>query len=96
MDLLSIGPKRVENLAQQTGMSLANVSQHLKILLDARLVQCKKEGTYAIYNINMKVFCLMTQSYLHTNFDESLMYQAFFVLCWYIYVIIKCTKVPTL
>ncbi|GIP26347.1 transcriptional regulator [Paenibacillus sp. J23TS9] len=51
MDLLSNGPKTVENLAQQTGMSLANVSQHLKILLDSRLVKCKKAGTYSIYSV---------------------------------------------
>jgi rhodanese-related sulfurtransferase len=51
MDLLSNGPKSVENLAQQTGMSVANVSRHLQILLDSRLVKFRKEGTYVIYSL---------------------------------------------
>ncbi|MGM1019833.1 MAG: ArsR/SmtB family transcription factor [Bacillota bacterium] len=51
MDLLTNGPKSVESLAQQTGMSVANVSRHLQILLDSRLVKFRKEGTYAIYSL---------------------------------------------
>lgn len=52
MDLLSNGPKTVEGLAQSTGMSVANVSRHLQILLDARLVKFSKKGTYAIYTLS--------------------------------------------
>ncbi|RRJ64592.1 ArsR family transcriptional regulator [Paenibacillus oralis] len=52
MDLLSNGPKTVEHLAQQSGMSFANVSRHLQILLDSRLVKFRKEGTYAIYSVD--------------------------------------------
>ncbi|CAM3352717.1 metalloregulator ArsR/SmtB family transcription factor [Paenibacillus taichungensis] len=51
LDLLSNGPKSVEILAQQTGMSVANVSRHLQVMLDSRLVKFRKEGTYAIYNL---------------------------------------------
>ncbi|MEK4730412.1 MULTISPECIES: metalloregulator ArsR/SmtB family transcription factor [unclassified Paenibacillus] len=51
LDLLSNGPKSVELLAQHTGMSVANVSRHLQILLDSRLVKFRKEGTYAIYSL---------------------------------------------
>lgn len=52
MDLLSNGPKTVEGLAAQTGMSVANVSRHLKILLDACLVKFQKKGTYVIYSVS--------------------------------------------
>ncbi|AUS26814.1 metalloregulator ArsR/SmtB family transcription factor [Paenibacillus sp. P2(2022)] len=51
MDILSNGPKSVEGLATQTGMNVANVSRHLQILLDAKLVKCYKKGTYVIYSI---------------------------------------------
>lgn len=49
MDLLSNGPKSVESLAQLSGLSVANVSQHLQVLRDSHLVKFRKEGTYAIY-----------------------------------------------
>lgn len=51
LSLLSNGPKAVETLAAQTGMSVANVSRHLQILLDANLVRFTKKGTYVIYSL---------------------------------------------
>lgn len=52
LSLLSQGPKSVEKLAQQSEMSVANVSRHLQILLDARLVKFTKQGTYVIYALS--------------------------------------------
>ncbi|MCC3373632.1 metalloregulator ArsR/SmtB family transcription factor [Cohnella sp. REN36] len=51
MDLLSQGPKSVEKMAEATGMSVANVSRHLQIMLDANLVKFNKKGTYVIYSL---------------------------------------------
>ncbi|OZB92751.1 metalloregulator ArsR/SmtB family transcription factor [Paenibacillus sp. XY044] len=51
MHLLSQGPKSVEKLAEATAMSVANVSRHLQILLDANLVKFSKRGTYVIYSL---------------------------------------------
>jgi len=51
MHLLSQGPKSVEKMAESTGMSVANVSRHLQILLDANLVKFSKKGTYVIYTL---------------------------------------------
>ncbi|MUT68754.1 metalloregulator ArsR/SmtB family transcription factor [Paenibacillus sp. NEAU-GSW1] len=51
LDLLSQGPKSVEKLAQATAMSVANVSRHLQILLDANLVKFSKKGTFVIYSL---------------------------------------------
>ncbi|SMO57703.1 ArsR/SmtB family transcription factor [Melghirimyces algeriensis] len=52
LDLLSQGPKSVETLSRETMMSVANVSQHLQTLLEARLVIFEKKGTYAIYRLS--------------------------------------------
>lgn len=51
LSLLAQGPKSVEKLAQATEMSVANVSRHLQVLLDARLVKFSKKGTYVIYSL---------------------------------------------
>jgi rhodanese-related sulfurtransferase/predicted transcriptional regulator len=51
LSLLTQGPKSVEKLAQVTDMSVANVSRHLQVLLDARLVKFSKKGTYVIYSL---------------------------------------------
>jgi rhodanese-related sulfurtransferase/predicted transcriptional regulator len=67
LDLLSQGRKSVESIAQFTEMSMANVSQHLQNLLEAKLVKVQKKGTYAYYEladksvasfiISMRVLC---------------------------------------
>ncbi len=60
LELLSQGPKTVEMLAKETSMSIANVSQHLQTLLEARMVRFHKKGTYAIYELsNPKVSKLL-------------------------------------
>jgi DNA-binding transcriptional ArsR family regulator len=42
LELLSHGPKTVETLARETEASVANVSQHLQVLLQARMVRFEK------------------------------------------------------
>jgi len=51
IDLLGQGPRTVEALADQTGQTVANVSQHLQILRAARLVDARKEGLYVTYRL---------------------------------------------
>ncbi|MFC0270438.1 ArsR/SmtB family transcription factor [Metabacillus herbersteinensis] len=51
LDLLSQSPKSVEGLAKNTGMTVANVSQHLQTLHHARLVNYKKQGNFVIYEL---------------------------------------------
>jgi rhodanese-related sulfurtransferase len=51
LNLLSNGSKAVETLAHQSGMSFANVSRHLQVLLEANLVKFTKKGTYVIYSL---------------------------------------------
>lgn len=51
LHLLSQREKSVEKLAQQTDMTIANVSQHLHILSEARLVSSRKKGTFVYYEL---------------------------------------------
>ena len=43
--------EQVEKLAMETDMSMANVSQHLKILRTARLVKIRRQGNYIFYRL---------------------------------------------
>jgi DNA-binding transcriptional ArsR family regulator len=52
VDLLSQGAERsVESLATEARMSVANASQHLRALLDSRLVKVRRDGTRAYYRL---------------------------------------------
>lgn len=51
LNLLANGSKTVEKLAKDSGMSMANVSRHLQVLNDTRLVKYTKKGTYVIYSL---------------------------------------------
>ena len=49
IDLLAQGARHVEALAQETEMSVANVSQHLQVLRAAHLVEADRSGNKVIY-----------------------------------------------
>jgi rhodanese-related sulfurtransferase len=51
LDMLRQGPRTVEALSREVGLSLANTSQHLKVLRQARLVEAEKQGTFVTYRI---------------------------------------------
>jgi rhodanese-related sulfurtransferase len=51
LDLLRQGPRTVDALAREAGLSLANASQHLKVLRQARLVETEKRGTFVTCRI---------------------------------------------
>ncbi len=51
LDLLAQAPRHVEALAAETEMSVANVSQHLQVLRQARLVETEREGTKVVYRL---------------------------------------------
>lgn len=53
------GEKTVSELVEQTGSLQANVSKHLRMLLEARVVERRKQGLNSYYNIaNDSVFDL--------------------------------------
>lgn len=51
VDLLAQAPRTVEDLAQEAHMSVANTSQHLQRLKQARLVTAVREGQYIRYHL---------------------------------------------
>ncbi|HWS25861.1 MAG TPA: metalloregulator ArsR/SmtB family transcription factor [Xanthomonadales bacterium] len=51
LDLLSQGPRTVEALADLTGITIANASQHLQVLRTARLAVSEKHGLYVEYRL---------------------------------------------
>lgn len=51
LDLLAQSPRTVEELANEAQMSVANTSQHLQRLKQARLVLDEREGVYIRYRL---------------------------------------------
>jgi len=51
LDLLRQGPRTVEALSRESGLALANTSQHLKVLRHARLVDAEKKGVFVTYRL---------------------------------------------
>jgi rhodanese-related sulfurtransferase len=57
LDLLCQGERTVEVLAKEASMSLANASQHLRVLRQARLVEAEKRGLYVTYRLADTAVC---------------------------------------
>lgn len=51
VDLLGQGEKTVEDIANETSMSIANTSQHLQVLKNANLVAIRREGNFIHYQL---------------------------------------------
>src|SRR5262245_6951703 len=51
IDLLAQGPRTVEALAKETDQSMANTSQHLQVLRQARLVETSRRGNHVHYRL---------------------------------------------
>jgi rhodanese-related sulfurtransferase/DNA-binding transcriptional ArsR family regulator len=51
LELLAQGERTVDSMATETGLSLANASQHLQALRQAALVDTRKEGVFVYYRL---------------------------------------------
>jgi len=51
LELLAQGERTVDSLARDIGATLANTSQHLKVLAAARLVERRKQGLFVYYRL---------------------------------------------
>lgn len=51
LDALAQGPRTVDRLADVTGQTIANASQHLQVLRQAQLVESEKHGLYVTYRL---------------------------------------------
>ncbi len=52
--LLRDGERNVNDLASELGVSLSNISQHLRILRDREILLTKKQGNQVFYELNDK------------------------------------------
>lgn len=57
LDLICQGEKTVETLSRETGLTVANTSQHLQTLRTARLIKAEKEGLYVKYRVADEKVC---------------------------------------
>jgi len=51
VELLAQGERAVEDLAVETGQSVANASQHLQVMRQAQLVDSRRDGNYIRYRL---------------------------------------------
>ncbi len=51
LELLAQSSRTVDSLSKELGLSIANTSQHLNALKDARLVESRKDGLYVHYSL---------------------------------------------
>lgn len=63
LDLLCQGPRTVELLAGEAGITIANASQHLQVLREARLVEAEKQGLYVEYRLADDAVCAFFLSF---------------------------------
>ncbi len=60
LDLLAQAERSVEELAVETGLNIANASQHLQVLREGRLVESQKRGQRVYYRLaDSNVFRLL-------------------------------------
>lgn len=60
LELLNQAPKNVETIAQETNMSIANTSRHLRVLKQSGLVKFVKNGNHIIYSLaNYRIHTLI-------------------------------------
>jgi DNA-binding transcriptional ArsR family regulator len=57
LDLICQGEKTVETLSRETGLSVANTSQHLQTLKAAWLIKAEKKGLYVEYRLADEMVC---------------------------------------
>lgn len=57
LDLICQGEKTVETLSRESGLTVANTSQHLQTLKAARLIEAEKDGLYVKYRLADEMVC---------------------------------------
>ena len=51
IDLLAQAERSVEEIANETGLTIANTSQHLQVLKQSNLVKIKRDGNFILYRL---------------------------------------------
>lgn len=65
LEALAQGERSVDGLAQASGMSVANTSNHLRIMREGGLVKSRKEGTQVIYSLTDEQVPALLESIRH-------------------------------
>lgn len=68
---LMIEPMYVELLSERLGLSTSTISFHLRKLVDAGIVSCKKEQYYTIYSLNEDIFEMNLKDLIKDNRKEE-------------------------
>ncbi|PHS72739.1 MAG: transcriptional regulator [Cycloclasticus sp.] len=58
--------KTVQQLIDSVGTSQSNVSQHLAIMRDKRVLSCRKNATQVLYSVSQKASIELVQLLKHT------------------------------
>lgn len=51
LQVLNSGEKSVSDLAEHSGLNQSNVSRHLSVLLAAKIIKNRKQGTSVLYTV---------------------------------------------
>lgn len=75
LELLQGGEVSAGILIEKLGMEQANVSQHLSVLRNKRIVYNRKSGTQVFYSVRDPIITQVLQlmkTYFHTHLKESM------------------------
>ena len=70
-EMIGAHPRAVHQLAAELPVSRPAVSQHLRVLKQARLVRDRREGTRRIYELNPEGLALLRDHFAHL-WDKAL------------------------
>lgn len=71
LELLAQGERTVEALAEESGLSMGNASQHLQVLKESGLVESRKEGLFVHYRLSDPSVFVLVRS-LHSVAEKRL------------------------
>lgn len=71
LDLLRVSPMAVVDIAERVDVTQQAVSQHLKVLESAGLVEARREGTRHIYSVRPEGFAPV-EAFVRRFWDEKL------------------------
>lgn len=68
---LMVEPMYVELLSERLGLSTSTVSFHLKKLMEAGIVSCKKDQYYTVYSLNDEILTMTLKELIKDNREED-------------------------
>ena len=78
-DLMDVNEANVTEIVDRTGRRLANVSKHLKLLSDRRILSRRQEGTFVFYKLDdplIRKICALVCESLQRDLKAELLSNA--------------------